>query len=96
MEFSAVEYIAGVLTRQVVIGKVAVLSVFVSGDAAAGDCQVYDGQGIGDPQRVHIEVESGTSKEWLPFNPVLFRNGLYVVVNAVTTKVTVEYIPLPY
>jgi hypothetical protein len=95
MDYSAVEYIAGVTSKQVILGKCLLLSVVVAGDGADGDLQVYDGSGTGDPQKLHLEVLSGTSHTWRPAGPVRMLNGIYVVVNTATTKATIEYLPLP-
>lgn len=75
----------------VVRGPCLLVGVWVSGDGAVGDCQVYDGVSTNDPQKIHLEVLAGTSFNFIPPDPVLFKRGIYVVINAATTKVTVTW-----
>lgn len=74
-------------------GPCIVLAVHVAGDGANGDCQVYDGESTNDDQKAHIEVLSGTSYAWRPGQGTDFDKGIYIAVNASTTKVTVTFIP---
>ena len=74
-------------------GPCIVLAVHVAGDGANGDCQVYDGDSALGELKAHIEALSGTSYTWRPGVGTDFDNGIYLAVNAATTKVTVTYIP---
>ena len=80
-------------SRLIHSGPCIVKSVFVSADGASGDCQVYDGLNNNGTLKAHVEVLTGTSYTWHPGEGTDFDQGLYIVVNAATTKVTVTYIP---
>lgn len=79
-------------SRLVHKGPCIVKAVHVSADGANGDCQVYDGESVNGELKAHIEVLSGTSYTWQPGVGTDFDYGIYIVVNAVTTKVTVSYL----
>lgn len=74
-------------------GPCIVKTVHVAGDNANGDCQVYDGENSKGKMKAHIEVLSGTSYTWRPGDGTDFDYGLYIEVNASTTKVTLTYQP---
>lgn len=80
-------------SRLIHSGPCIVKSVHVAGDGANGDCQVYDGVNNLGRLKAHIEVLSGTSDTWRPGDGTDFDSGIYIVVNANTTHVTVTYIP---
>ncbi|KKM23096.1 hypothetical protein LCGC14_1618680 [marine sediment metagenome] len=80
-------------SRLIFTGPCLVKTVHVAGDGAVGDCQVYDGQNANGELKAHIEVLSGTSYEWRPGDGTGFEQGIYIVVNASTTKVTVTFEP---
>lgn len=75
-------------------GPCLVKSVNVAGDGANADCQVYDGDNDKAQQKAHIEALSGTSFNWLPGSGTKFQYGIYLVVNAATTKVSVTLEPV--
>lgn len=75
-------------------GPCRLCSVCISGDGAAGDCDVYDGESTADQKKVHLEVLSGTTFNFEPACGVFFRKGIYVVRNASTTNVMITYKPL--
>lgn len=81
-------------TRLIHSGPSVVKSVHVAGDGAAGDCQIYDGVNSLGVLKAHVEVVSGTSYTWRPGDGTDFDFGIYIVVNADTTKVTVTFEPL--
>ena len=85
---------AAALTYQYVKGRCRVYSIVIAGDAAAGDCQVYDSEGQTLNQVIHLEVGSGGSFLWQSPKGVLFNVGVYIVANAITTKISVEYEPI--
>ena len=70
------------------------IDVTISGDGANGDCDVYDGENTFGDKKAHLEVLSGTSCSWKPTCGVRINNGIYIVVNASTTNVSVSFIPL--
>ena len=72
-------------------GRCLFLGAWVAGDGANGDCQIYDGVSTNDPQKVHLEALSGTTFALVPPAPVIFERGIYLVVSAATTKVTIAY-----
>lgn len=74
-------------------GPCIVVAIHVAADGANGDCQIYDGESTYGALKAHIEVLSGTSYTWRPGEGTDFNTGIYIVVNAVTTKVSVTYIP---
>jgi len=76
-------------------GPCIVKCVHIAGDGANGDCQVYDGVNNSGLLKAHLEVLSGTSYTWRPGEGTDFDFGIYIVVNAATTKVTVTFNPLP-
>ena len=77
------------------IGPCIVGNIIISGDGAAGDCDIYDGVNASAERKYHLEVASGTSFATGAATLKKFNYGVHVVVNAATTFVTVEYIPLP-
>ena len=82
-------------SRIIYKGPCVVCCVMVAGDGANADCQVYDGESANDKLKAHIEALSGTTFHWGPGLRVKFHRGIYVAVNAATTKVTVTFSSLP-
>ncbi len=82
-------------SRVIFIGPCTVNNVHLAADGANADCQVYDGLNAQGKLKAHIESLSGTSFDWDPHEGIEFHLGIYIVVNAVTSKVTVTYKPLP-
>ena len=80
-------------SRLVSSGPCIVRTVHVAGDGANGDCQIYDGVNALGELKAHVEVLSGTSYSWRPGDGTDFDFGIYIAVNAATTKVTVTYNP---
>lgn len=74
-------------------GPCIVRSVHIAGDGANADCQVYDGLNNLGRLKAHLEVLSGTSYTWRPGEGTDFDYGLYIAVNAATTKVTATFVP---
>jgi hypothetical protein len=66
----------------------------MAGDGAVADCQVYDSEGQTINQRMHLEAPSGESMMWQSPRGVMFGFGVYIVANAVTTKISVEWEPI--
>jgi len=85
------EYTAA--TKLIHSGPCIVKNVTVAGDGAVGDCQIYDGYSTSGKLMAHLEVLSGTTFSWMPGDGTDFDQGIYVVVSAATTKVTVTYVP---
>jgi len=81
-------------SRLIHSGPCVVKCVHIAGDGVNGDCQVYDGLSTSGQMKAHLEALSGTSYTWRPGEGTDFDFGIYIVVNAATTKVTVTYIPL--
>ena len=79
---------------QHVKGRCRVYDIVMAGDGAAGDCQVYDSDGQAFNQRMHLEAASGTTTFWESPKGVMFEFGVYIVANAVTTKISVEWEPI--
>jgi len=74
-------------------GPCIVKAVHLGADGANGDCQVYDGLNIKGKLKAHIEALSGMSYTWRPGDGTDFDVGIYIKVNAATSKVTVTYVP---
>lgn len=75
-------------------GACLVYNVHLAADGAGADCQVYDGVNAQGTLKAHIESLSGTSFDWDPDKGVHFHTGIYIAVNASTSKVTVTFSPL--
>lgn len=72
-------------------GPVAVSGLILSGDGANADAQIYDGVNSQGKEVVHLEAKSGETTP-VPFSkPMFLERGLYVAVNATTSKLTVLY-----
>lgn len=74
-------------------GPCIVRTVHIASDGVNADCQVYDGFNTSGKLKVHLEALAGTCYAWRPGEGTDFDQGLYIAVNASTTKVTVTYIP---
>jgi len=72
-------------------GKAVLHAVMVSGDGAAGDCDIYDGTNDNGEKIMHIEVLSGTTFGLQDAFGIDIRHGIYVVLNAATTNVMITY-----
>jgi hypothetical protein len=73
-------------------GPCIVKTVHMAADGANADCQVYDGESTNGDLKAHIEALSGTSASWKPGDGTDFDKGIYIEVNAATTKVTITFI----
>lgn len=81
-------------SRLIHSGPCLVYDVNLAGDGANADCQVYDGINASGLLKAHVEALSGTTEPWSPPGGVLFNAGLYIAVNASTSKVTATYHPV--
>ena len=81
-------------TQTITTGPAEIIGVFLAGDGAAADAQIYDGKNADSPQKLHIEAPSGDSTPFFPPLPVRCERGIHVVVNATTSKLTIQYRPL--
>jgi len=81
----------GNTNRLLYIGPCKLNRVTIAGDGAGGDLQVYDGSSAKDKQILHLEILTGTTFEWTSRNGISISFGIYIVVNAATTKYAVEY-----
>ncbi len=75
-------------------GPCVLLSATIAAEGAAADCDIYNGKNANAPSPAHLEALSGTTFHLDLEGPALFENGIFVEVNASTTHVMVEYIPL--
>lgn len=80
-------------SRLIHSGPCIVKTVHIAGDGANADAQIYDGFNTSGHLKAHLEVLSGSSYTWRPGEGTDFDQGLYIAVNASTTKVTVTFIP---
>jgi len=74
-------------------GPCIVKAVHVAADGVPGVCQVYDGLNDLGVLKAWIEGYQGMSYTWRPGDGTDFDLGIYIAVDAATTKVTVTYIP---
>lgn len=82
------------VTGLIHIGPSVFHGVIVSGEGADANAQVYDGTNANAEELFHIEAVSKTTFGWRSTDGVLFHKGIYVVVNASTTHVMIEYHPI--
>ena len=80
-------------SRCLFVGPLVFKSCNLAGDGANADCQIYDGLNANGELKGHLESLSGTTFHLDVNGGVLFRTGLYISVNAATSKVTVVYEP---
>ena len=80
--------------RTIHIGPCALLGVTMSGDGAAGDCDIYDGTNAFAERKAHLETLTGLTAPMPLTFPVRMDYGIFVAVNAATTFVMIEYAPL--
>jgi len=78
-------------SRLIFKGPCIVEAAHIAGDGADGDCQIYDGENVNGELKSHLEALSGTTFRWQPGKGSKFHNGIYIVVNAATTKVSITY-----
>jgi len=83
--------VTAALASQLHEGRAVLSSVLLSADGANGDCDLYDGQGVGGRLIAHIEALSGTSFMWAPPDRVSIEKGLHLVCNAITSIVTTTF-----
>lgn len=80
-------------SRLIHSGPCIVKSVHVSCAVAGGNCSVYDGVNTSGNFKAYMALTANTSYTWRPGDGTDFDYGLYISVNAATTRVTVTYIP---
>jgi len=80
-------------SRLIHSGPCIVKAVHIAGDGANADAQIYDGSNTSGRLKAHLEALSGTSYTWRPGDGTDFDFGIYIAVNASTTKVTVTFVP---
>uniref|UniRef100_A0A6M3JK37 Uncharacterized protein n=1 Tax=viral metagenome TaxID=1070528 RepID=A0A6M3JK37_9ZZZZ len=81
------------VSQLVYSGACVVGGITISGDGAAGDCDVYDGVNTLAERKFHLEVLTGVTFSTGALQDNQFNHGIYIVVNAVTTFVTVSFRP---
>lgn len=79
------------INRVLQSGPCRLYSVLLSGDGAAADLQLYDSTGSSSDQKLHLESGSGVSFLWSSSKGIKLNNGIYIVVNAVTSKYSIEF-----
>ena len=65
----------------------------IAGDGVNGDGDVYDGTNTNEEKKYHLEALSGTTFVTGIHSPILFHRGVFAVVNASTTFMTVVWRP---
>jgi hypothetical protein len=75
-------------------GKCGLMLISLAADGADADCQVYDGLDTNGRQVAHLEALSGTTAVLVFPEDGYLEHGLYVAVNAATSKVTVQFTPI--
>lgn len=81
-------------TALVHTGRAILYSVQVAGAGADGDCQIYDGMNTSGDQLLDLRVLSKTSHQWRAKIGIQIKRGIYLVANATTTRVSIEYDPI--
>lgn len=76
-------------------GPCLVTGITISADGVNGDCQIYDGENANCEFKYHLEALAGTTFSADIWEATDFNHGIFLVVNAATTHVTIQYIPLP-
>lgn len=74
-------------------GPCVLKSVHVAGDAAGCEIDIFDGENSAGEHKAHIQAGTGTSYTWRPGDGSDFDVGIYIWVNATTSKCTVTYKP---
>lgn len=74
-------------------GPCLVVGITISADGVNADCDVYDGENANEERKFHLEALAGTTFGAQLWEGTDFDKGIYVVVNAATTFVTIQYIP---
>ena len=94
MDILSTSIIQVAASQKVHIGPCIIYSITIAADGANADCQIKDGVTSAAPERLHLETLSGTSHTLAPAIPFKLNKGIYVVVNATTTHVSITYLPL--
>lgn len=74
-------------------GKCLLQSVTLAADGADADAQIYDGMDTNGRQILHVEALTGQTAHIVFPEDILLENGLYVVVNAATSKLAAVFAP---
>jgi len=82
------------VTRVIHKGPCLVTGFSVAGDGAAGVANIYDGENALGEHKCRVTVLDSTTFGWDLTHPVHFEQGIFIDVNAVTTFVTVCYVPV--
>ena len=69
--------------------------VTIYGNGAAGTAIMYAGVNAAGVMKGHFGCEDAHSQLTPYIEPVLFEHGLYIVPNAATTFVSVQWSPMP-
>ncbi|KKN14347.1 hypothetical protein LCGC14_0997060 [marine sediment metagenome] len=76
------------------IGPCSLISATIAGNGANAQCDIYDGVDANGKVVTHLEaLDNTTFHADLDAHPILYR-GIYLDVNATTTEMTIEWIPL--
>lgn len=75
-------------------GLALIIGATLAADGAVADMQVYDGVDTNGQQKLHIEAYTANTAHIVPAGPILCEEGIHVVVNAATSKWTLQYIPI--
>lgn len=78
-------------------GECLLSSILITADGADGEVDIYDGLSDNDEHKIKLLSPDTYSRNFNFSQPVHFRRGLYVKVNAATTYCTVSFLPTePY
>jgi len=78
----------------VCIGPAIIDGIYISGDGVNADCDIYDGPNDNAPRKFHFEALAGTSFGAQTHKGAVMQAGIYLVVSATTTYVTILWRPL--
>lgn len=88
-ELGVTDYVS--VSSNIFKGKAIIESVMVMGDAGLAECSIYDGEDTNGKQKASMVALSGTMENWQPGRGCGIDRGIYISMNAATTKVSITY-----
>jgi hypothetical protein len=84
------------VTQLVAIGPIRVLSIIYAATAAASSASFYNGKNTDSVMKIRMSQALAVGQSIVFDRPPIFDKGLYIVVNAATTYITVQWEPVEY
>lgn len=82
------------LTGTIFKGSCLVYAIVVNADGADAQVDIYDGMNTSGEHKFRINTLSNTDRPIMLTVPTDFDYGIHIVVNAATTFVSVQYVPV--